>query len=81
MVQPATGGEVPDTSTRRIHTTPGHKTAMLLHEKYMRRRGLIQSFAESLQWGEAATPAAIAGLREVGVSEDEIKSLVAQHSQ
>lgn len=81
MAQPATGGEVPDTSTRRVHSTPGHKTAMLLHEKYMRRRGLIQSFAESLQRGEPAAPAAIQALREVGVSEEEIKSLVAQYSQ
>lgn len=54
---------------------------MLLHEKYMRRRGLIQSFAESLQRGEPAAPAAIQALREVGVSEEEIKSLVAQYSQ
>lgn len=70
-----------DRNTKRVHVTPGHKTAMLLHEKYMRRRGLIQQFAESLQRGEPASPAAIQGLRDVGVSEDEIKSLVAQYAQ
>ncbi len=69
-----------DKSTRRLPTTPGHQTAMLLREKYVRRRTAIQRFTERLQRGDPADHAEIQTLRDVGVSEDEIKVLVAQYS-
>ncbi|MCC7508425.1 MAG: hypothetical protein IT464_03505 [Planctomycetes bacterium] len=53
---------------------------MLLREKYVRRRTAIQRFTERLQRGGPADHAEIQTLRDVGVSEDEIKVLVAQYS-
>jgi hypothetical protein len=61
--------------TRRIEPRGG-ATAMLLREKYTRRRDAIQRFTERLEKGGFPDEAEIETLRAVGVSEGEIAGLV-----
>jgi hypothetical protein len=54
----------------------GHETAILLRQKYTRRRAAIQRFTERISKGNFPDDAEIKTLRDVGVSEGEIRELV-----
>ena len=71
----------PDKATQKIAPSKGaNDTAMILRQKYTRRREAIQRFTERLQKGGIPDEAELNTLRNVGVSEQEIKGLVAQHA-
>ncbi len=54
----------------------GHETAVLLRQKYTRRRAAIQRFTERISKGNFPDDAELKILRDVGVSEGEIRELV-----
>ena len=64
-----------DKDTRRIEPRGGD-TAMLIREKYTRRRDAIQRFTERVEKRGFPTPEDIETLRAVGVTEAEIAGLV-----
>ncbi len=69
----------PEKVTRKLPSAES-ETARLLRQKYTRRREAIQRFTERLKKGGFPDDAETNTLREVGVSEDEIRELVAQYS-
>ena len=71
--------ERPDKATQKIGPSQSASdTAMILRQKYTRRREAIQRFTERLAKGGFPDEAELNTLRNVGVSEQEIKGLVAQ---
>lgn len=71
----------PAKATQKVTpSSNGNDTAMILRQKYTRRREAIQRFTERLQKGGIPDEAELNTLRNVGVSEQEIKGLVAQYS-
>ena len=54
----------------------GHETAVILRNKYTKRRAAIQRFTERIQKGVFPDDAELNSLRVVGVSETEIRELV-----
>lgn len=67
---------ISDKATRRVVKTD---TAMLLREKYTRRISALRRFTDNLQKGYVPDEAEVESLRAVGVSEQEIRALVAQY--
>jgi len=71
----------PGKATQKVTpSSNGSDTAMILRQKYTRRREAIQRFTERLQKGGIPDEAELNTLRNVGVSEQEIKGLVAQYN-
>ncbi|MCB9931789.1 MAG: hypothetical protein H6841_00030 [Planctomycetes bacterium] len=69
----------PDKATRKLPSSVD-ETTRLLRQKYTRRREAIKRFTERLQKGVYPDDAETNLLRDVGVSEAEIRGLVEQYA-